>query len=235
MVIKLKKGELKRLAEIIEILKEKGLVEETLVIPESENGEYEIPDDLIINLIDQYQIDLEVDASKLSDHVSVEKPETSDDFDERIKTPIKTKDELKEVGKRNHLEVMLRDATVDTYAIVDVLLYGFHGMAACSVDKDGTILDVYDIRFVKQPDIRLSDLTAEEIAAVKTPWRYDGKFMMRRYATLSDARDIMIEDFENNLKSLKFYPSNYADSGDGIWRNSSPKSAAQEKFSGGAV
>lgn len=234
MVIKFKKGELKRLAEIIEILKEKGLVEEALVIPESENGEYEIPDDLIINLIDQYQIDLEVDE-KLSDHVSAEKSDNSDSFDERIKIPIRTKSDLKEVGKRNHLEVMLRGATTDTYAIVDVLLYGLHGMAACSVDKDGKITEVHDIRFVKQPDIRLGDLTAEELSAIKTPWRYDGKFMMRRYATLSDARDIMIEDFENNLESLKFYPSNYADNGDNIWRKSSPKSAAQEKFSGGAV
>ena len=120
---------------------------------------------------------------------------------------VASKEELRKAAEEEPLSIFLRPIKCDSYAVIDIMLYGYHGYLTAAVDKDREIVKLYDIRFPQKPEIRLDDLTEEELDAVMTPWVTpgvftDSKFSMNRLATLGEAREWMVDSFNNMRKMM---------------------------------
>ena len=117
----------------------------------------------------------------------------------------------------------------------DGLLRLYYGYLTAAVDKNKEIIKPYDIRFPRKPEIRLDDLTEEELDAVKTPWRVCGEFMMNRLATLGEAREWMIDSFKTT-RNLVIHSSEFCGSKEldppekSRWRKVNPYPRGTDKY-----
>lgn len=243
MKVKFKKGELKLLVELEELLHDAGLLDEN-VSPfkdayESDPvvKEFEISDDILKLLADE-------DGNfKFLDFMETDHMKSAiDDItpDSRGYLPITSKEELRKAAEEEPLSIFLRPIKCDSYAVIDIMLYGYHGYLTAAVDKDKEIIKPYDIRFPRKPEIRLDDLTEEEIDAVMTPWVTpgvfkDSRFSMNRLATLGEAREWMIESFKST-RNLVIHSSEFCGSTEldppekSRWRKVNPYPRGTDKY-----
>lgn len=238
MKVKFKKSEIKTLIELEELLHDAGLLDENITpfkdAYESDPvvKEFEISDDILKLLMDENG-NFKFSNFMGTDHMK----DAIDDItpDSRGYLPITSKEELRKAAEEEPLSIFLRPIKCDSYAVIDIMLYGYHGYLTAAVDKDREIIKVYDIRFPRKPEIRLDDLTEEELDAVMTPWRVCGEFMMNRLATLGEAREWMIDSFKSTrrlvINSSEFCGSKELDPpAKSRWRKVNPYPRGTDKY-----
>lgn len=212
MIFKVKRGELKALCNLQEVLVDANLIESTstvfkdaLAIAEKTNKavQIEIPDEVIrqfVELMDQDQLEemLGQFNEKMNDFSNLTVAQIhSLPFAKRKDISIKSEEDLQMAKEDHPLDILTRPVETDTYGVVDSSLYtNYSVLVAAKIDKDGKPLKIYDIRVLKKPDIRLEDLTADEIDAISKPWSHNGKFFHEKCYTLADARKSMLERYE---------------------------------------
>lgn len=130
--------------------------------------------------------------------------------------------------------ILTRPVETDTYGVVDSSLYKKYSvLVAAKINKDGKPLKIYDIRVLKKPDIRLEDLTADEIDAISKPWSHDGKFFHEKCYTLADARKSMLERFEEYYQDQLAINSNPDQwDTDSLWRKDGIPAFSDNKWRG---
>ncbi len=201
-----------------------GLSEKYGFVPEDQDTDTDIDD-----ATTDYEDDMFDDLANLTAGQIHELP-----FAKRVNIPIKSEEDLQMAKEDHPLDILTRPVETDTYGVVDSSLYKKYSvLVAAKINKDGKPLKIYDIRVLKKPDIRLEDLTADEIDAISKPWSHDGKFFHEKCYTLADARKSMLERFEEYYQDQLAINSNPDQwDTDSLWRKDGIPAFSDNKWRG---